>query len=458
MKQWLPAMLLPLILLQAPVLAQTESAPEVNEQKPVPAVVTPITKPDPAPKLLPLKGTEQIRLQLVNCGGWLDCALARLLLPASAYINQRELRFDNSTLVPVSILNTAVVVEGDFTGYQLNNQAISLSQDIKTLPANQIISIPLILGRSVIPPDQYNGAVYLTLQNRSDRLSLPINLSARSGPLFPLVVLLFGVVLGRLFKYMQERGEPQAKALEEVYRLQADIAGAKLEDENKQLLAGMVTEVRTLVVRERLDVVPVQVQTIRDRLETLVKLQALEDQFNEQAQNSPTDFPADEDEYVRKIKQARLRIAEGKDADAKKVLEEISSDLDKIGARGAGNSSIEAYKRSVEEITVASDRINQPTGEPKTTPSPLGKLQQLLVNLSGVSDQVRAEATFWVVRPLLSLTLLVGLSAAGISSLYIENGTTFGARPFADYLGLILWGLSADVASRSLSNLPGSKP
>ncbi|MCC5610123.1 hypothetical protein LC612_26010 [Nostoc sp. CHAB 5834] len=81
-----------------------------------------------------------------------------------------------------------------------------------------------------------------------------------------------------------------------------------------------------------------------------------------------------------------------------------------------------------------------------------------MVNLSGVSDQVRAEATFWVVRPLLSLTLLVGLSAAGISSLYIENGTTFGARPFADYLGLILWGLSADVASRSLSNLPGSKP
>ncbi|QFS50772.1 hypothetical protein [Nostoc sphaeroides] len=59
-------------------------------------------------------------------------------------------------MVSVNILNTAVVVEGDFTGYQLNNQAISLSQDIKTLPANQIISIPLILGRSVIPPDQYN--------------------------------------------------------------------------------------------------------------------------------------------------------------------------------------------------------------------------------------------------------------------------------------------------------------
>ncbi len=464
MKQWLPAILLPLMLLQAPVLAQTESP----QQKPATEVKPQITKPDVKPTLTPLKGTEQIRLQLVNCGGWLDCALAQLLLPASAYIDQRELRFDNSTQVPVNILNTAVVVEGDFTGYQLNNQAISLAQIIKPLPANQIISIPLTLNRSAIPPDQYSGAVYLTLQNRSDsvreasrrealllsadRLSLPINLSARSGPLLPLIVLLFGVILGRLFKYMQERGEPQAKALEEVYRLQADIAGAKLEDRDKQLLAGMVNEVRTLVSRERLDAVPPQVQTIRDRLETLVKLEALEDQFNQQA----TTFPTDVDEYTLKIRKARLYIAQREDAKAKELLEKISSDLDNVGSRSLIGSGVEAYKKSLEEAVTATARINQPTGE-KATPNQLGKLQQLLVNLSGVSDQVRAEATFWVVRPLLSLILLVGLSAAGISSLYIENGTTFGARPFADYLGLILWGLSADVASRSLSNLPGSK-
>jgi hypothetical protein len=268
----------------------------------------------------------------------------------------------------------------------------------------------------------------------------------------PLFVLFFGVILGRLFKYMQERGEPQAKALEEIYRLEADIAGAKLEDPNKQLLADMVNEVRRLVVREQLDTVSTQVQTIRDRLETLVKLQALEDRLNEQA----TTFPTDVDEYTLKIGKARQYIAQKEDAQAKELLEKISSDLDSLGARAGGDSGIEAYKRSLEEIVTATNRINQPTKE-KTAPSPLAKFQQFLINLSGVSDRVRAEATFWVVRPLLSLILLVGLSAAGISSLYIENGTTFGARPFADYLGLILWGLSADVASRSLSNLPGAK-
>lgn len=440
-KQWVPAILLPLVLLQTPVFAQTESPSEVNQ----PTTATEVVPPT----LVPLKGTEQIHLQLVNCGWWLDCALARLLLPASAFINQRELQFDNSTQVPVKILNTATIVEGDLTGYQLNNQAISLPQELKSLPANQIVSIPLTLNRAVMPPDRYSGAIYLTLKERSDRLWLPVNLSARSSPLLPLIVLFFGVILGRLFKSMQERGEPQAKALEEVYRLQADIAGAKLEERDKQLLAEMAKEVQTLVFREKLDVVPARVQTLRDRLETLVKLQSLEDKLNEQAET----FPTDVDSFTVKIRKVRLYIAQKEDVKAKELLEKISADLDSVGARGTGEEAgIEALKRSLTEAATATVCIGE---TPSTIVRPLDNFKQFLVTLSGVSERVRAETTFWVVRPLLSLILLVGLSAVGMGSLYVENGTTFGARPFSDYLGLILWGLSADVASRSLSSLKG---
>jgi BMFP domain-containing protein YqiC len=440
-KQLFPALLLPLILLQSPVLAQTKSPSEGT--KPVPAtVVVP-------PTLVPLKGTEQVQLQLVNCGWWIDCALARLLLPASAHIDQRELQFDNSTQVPVNILSTATIVAGDLTGYQLNRQAISLPQDLKSLPANQIVSIPITLNRAEMPPDRYSGAIYLTLKERSDRLSLSVNLSVRSGPLLPLIVLLFGVILGRLFKYMEERGEPQAKILEEVYRLQAYIAGAKLEERDKQLLAEMAKEVQTLVYREKLDILPDLLQTIRDRLTTLVKLQSLEDQLNEQA----TTFSTDVDTFTVKISKARFYIAQEEDAKAKELLEEIKADLDNVGTRGTGETAgIEALKRSLTEATTATVSIGK---TPLTIPKPLGNFKQFMVTLSGVSDRVRAETTFWIVRPLLSLILLVGLSAVGMGSLYVDNGTTFGARPFSDYLGLILWGLSADVASRSLSSLKG---
>ena len=449
MKRWIPALLLPVVLLQAPAFAQTEPPAKANEQ-PRSQAITPVTEP----KLLPLKGTDQIRLQLVNCGWWLDCAVARLLLPANATVGQRELQFDNSARSAVDVLNAAVVVQGDFTGYQLTNQAIALPQTIQPLPANQIVSIPLTLNRSKMPPDLYGGNIYLTLQNRSDRLILPINLSVRNGPLLPLIVLFFGVILGRLFKYMQERGEPQAKSLGEVYRLRGDIERSGLEDQNKQLLLAMVPEVETMVVREQLEGVPIQIQAIRDRLDILTKLQLLESQLNEKAEKLPTDA----DEFTTPIRRVRRLIAEKKDTEAKTLLEEISANLDKHDStRGAGDASLEPYRRSIQEAVTATDQINQPGAIQIRPVEQAAKFQRVLIILSGVSERVRAEATFWVVRPLLSLILLVGLSAVGMGSLYVENGTTFGARPFSDYLGLILWGLSADVASRSLSSLQGSK-
>jgi hypothetical protein len=80
--------------------------------------------------------------------------------------------------------------------------------------------------------------------------------------------------------------------------------------------------------------------------------------------------------------------------------------------------------------------------------------QQSLVKLSGFSESIQAETNYWVVRPLLWLMLLVGLSTVGMINLYVENGTTFGAKKFTDYFALILWGLSSNVASSSISSLP----
>lgn len=452
MKRLIPALLLPFVLLQTPAFAQTRPPVDVNERPQ--AATTAAT----APTLLPLKGTDQVRLQLVNCQGWLDCAIAQLLLPASATINQRELQFDNSSQSPMNVLSTAVVVQGDFTGYQLTNQEIALPKTIQPLPANQIVSLPVTLHRAQMPPDQYGGSIFLTLRSSSDRTSnrlvLPVNLSVRSGPLLPLLVLLFGVILGRLFKYMQERGEPQAKSLGEVYRLRNDIEGSGLEDQNKQLLLAMVPEVETMVAREQLDGVPVQLQAIRDRLNILKQLQLLERQINEKADQLPTDA----DRFTTPIRKVRRLIAENNDTEAKAVLEQIDAELDQYDSiRAAGESSLSPYRQSIQDAVTATTQINQPS---PLSPHPMGqstRLRTFLITLAGVSDRVRAEATFWVVRPLLSLILLGGLAAIGLRSLYVENGTTFGAKPFADYLGLILWGLSADVASRSLSSLQDPK-
>ncbi|GAP96273.1 hypothetical protein NIES2104_28080 [Leptolyngbya sp. NIES-2104] len=435
-----------------PVLAQTEPQPEVNRQ---PATVLPI-QPDARNALVPMRKTEQIRLQLVNCAGWLDCELARLLLPASATIDQRQLQFDNPTTSTINVLNTAVILDGDITGYQLSEKAIAVAQGNQSFPATQISSLPLTLNRAAMPPDQYVGAVYFTLNSRG-RLSFPIDLSVRTGPLLPLVVLFFGIILGRLFKYMEERGEPQAKAKGEVYRLQNDIRRARLDKQEEDSLLGMTNGVQTLVNREQLEAASPVLQAIRDRLEMLIRLEALENEFNQQ-QSISQDV---QDKTASKIHEVRWLTAQGQadqDAKAKQILTELGADFKDFATRGVNEDpAIEVVRGKLKGIVAVANQIDRATELSKAEPSRVNQFQQFFIMLSGVTDQVRAEATFWVVRPLLALILLVGLSSVGMGSLYIERGTTFGARPFADYLGLILWGLSADVASRSLSSLQGRK-
>lgn len=454
MKRWLIAALLPLVLVQAPAFAQSDlegqidSPSNAQQEAPSQSVIA-----NPEITLIPLKGTAQIQLQLVNCSGWLDCSLARLLLPASAYINQRQLQFENLSSTPVSILNNAVVLEGALTNYQLTENAISISEDVQSLPANRITSLPLILNRSAMPPDQYGGAVYLTLTDQGDRLVLPVIISVRNGPLLPMLVLFLGVVLGGLIKYMQERGEPQSNALTEFNRLKQDIEDAELPDEDRAALDSMADRVQKMVDRHQLETANAEIATIRNRLEILTKLPVIE----AKVQQEPLDSNS-EKEIREQLSKAHYYIIQGNNAKCDEALEQVDRILESAGITTKSGTPEDLELKNTIDSTRAATKCNAKDASLSQEPSSASeRFQQFLIDLSEVCDRVRAEATLWVARPLLSLALLIGLSAVGIGSLYVENGTTFGAKPFSDYFALILWGLSADVASRSLSNLKGTK-
>jgi hypothetical protein len=313
MKRLLITAFLPLLLSQSVAIAQTASPSAI--QTPPPAATTEKTATTPQPPPIPLRGTEQLQLQLVNCNPGLDCALATLLLPKSTRIEQLQLQFDNPAAEPAQILNSATVVRGNFTGYQLTD-AFSVPS-AATLAANQIVSLPLTFKPSEIPPDQYSGAIYLTLANQTNRLTLPINLNVRSGPLSPLLILLIGVVLGRLFKYMQEQGGPQAEARKKLYQLEADLKDAHLDDQ--KLLTGMVQATRKLVYRQQLEPANTQVTVIRSRLDVLTQLRTIETRLIEQANNNEY-VP---EEAFEQISQVRVEVEQGLDAKAKETLDQL---------------------------------------------------------------------------------------------------------------------------------------
>jgi hypothetical protein len=144
------------------------------------------------PKLTPRKGTDNIRLQFVNCVSY-DCWIARLLLPASQFLSEYPLMFDNDSLAPVKVRAITVGAVGEQDQYPLTAKDLELPITT-TLPLQPLVVVPLRVNRSDIPPDHYVGDVQLTLADLDTRLRLPLDLNVRTGPGLAVLVLLLGRV------------------------------------------------------------------------------------------------------------------------------------------------------------------------------------------------------------------------------------------------------------------------
>jgi hypothetical protein len=158
----------------------------------------------------------------------------------------------------------------------------------------------------------------------------------------------------------------------------------------------------------------------------------------------------------------RTKIDLEQDEQAKMLLEEVQADVAKLkssqtmmGPDQTPDVKISEVVKGVTDAVVAISNAVK-SGVKKPVAKWMNGLQRSLIFLSG--SEFRTEATYWFARPLFSLALLLGLSIVGIRTLYVEKGATFGADPFSDYWGLVLWGLSTDIASRSLSSLSEADP
>ena len=301
-------------------------------QKRSEVLVIPLTvKAKARPALVPVKDSEQVQLQLVRCS-W-DCGLAHLLLPASAFQSQRLIYLDNPNQATVSLTSAEVILQGKQTDYQITKTEVEPPLSPQTLAANKIISLPLKWERSQIPPDRYTGAVYLTMEGREGRLSIPVDLSMRIGPAMPILVLLVGIVLGRLFKYMQEKGIPQSDALAKVYEVENMID--KVDQQDQEILSAMVNKVRSSVTQMDLETVNTDLAKIKERLNCLTSLRKIEQQLEGMEQDPDV---GGEKGILAKITKARNTIKSENDDQAKELLQQMQDSLVEISnpMMGAG--------------------------------------------------------------------------------------------------------------------------
>jgi hypothetical protein len=416
------------------------------------------------PTLTLLTESDRVKANLVNCNN--DCWLARLLLPASSLQGGYELRFEKPVAAPLIIVDKAFAVKGEKTQFQLTEKHLSIAlpspspsasplqagqpqtgEQSQSLTDSRFITVPVTLDYGALPPDHYTGTIYLSLKGQTASIKVPVDINVRSGPLWPLLFLLGGIILGKLVKYMQDKGNPKADALVSVNRVEYRLQSAHEDD--RAIIAPMVAEARRRINEDDVEQVTPLIKSIEARLATLNELREIEARLVGKEQHPVVQ------EIKGHIQQARELIRLGQDADVKTHVDAIKTALVGLSTTMMGDDQqpnpdiMEAFT-SAKTAAAATDRATMiaPAAGP---PTRWRRIRNGLVWLTGVSDEVRTEATLWILRPLLWLVLILGLIALGMKSLYVDN-PIFGASSF-DYLSLIFWGLSADVASRKLSSL-----
>jgi hypothetical protein len=301
------------------------------------------------------------------------------------------------------------------------------------------------IDRSNIPPDHYTGNVYISVEGMAGWLTVPMDLYMRNPPLFPSLVLVFGIVLGRLVQYMKERGTPQAEALRKLYVLRAKIEEAHEDDQNA--LKPMIDRAKKMTYGAELDKLDDELLAIEKRLEVLNKIRLIEEEDLKGKEKDPIGK-----QVIAYIKRVRKQVERGEDEKVgtlMKKLDPLLTELEK-GADISEMKNIEQAKNRANEVKDAAKAAAETPTRP--VPSRYRRGGEWFLKLL-TGSAIPAEVSLWFIPPFLYITLVVGLYFVGMGSLYVDKGLSFGANPLADYMGLFLWGLSSDVASRTLTNL-----
>lgn len=408
------------------------------------------------PALTLLTENDRLQASVANCT---PCPLAHALLPRSAFQNKVELGFEKPVGAQLVISDVTIAVKGDQTKYKLDadklklsisqlQQPVSVTNDLRT--TRKYVTVPVDIDLPQIPADHYTGGIYLTIPGQANALRVPVELNVRSGPFWVVVILLISILLGRLFKFMQDKGNALADALQLINRLEFRLRDVHPDD--AAIIEPMLGSARDLVHQQKPAEAVTAANAIAARLSALGELRQIQARLTAMEPTQPVMA------ILGDVNQAREEIRLQQDDKVGTLITKIKDALVALAAApGVTDTDDTSLKDAINKADAASTSIGTIfVGRKKIR----HRVRDALILLSGLSEQFRTEATLFLARPILWLALLLGLLALGLKTLYVDN-PVFGANPFTDYLGLMFWGLSSDIASRTLSGLQlttGNRP
>jgi hypothetical protein len=408
--------------------------------------------------LTALANGDRLKANLVNCN-W-PCWLAKWILPGSTE-TEYEIKFEKPIGLSLPALETEMDVKGERNGVQWKKTTHLKFGELTASPAptpplaeqaaqaegnkadKRFFVFPVTLTYSDLPADHYMGSIYLSLDANTPLIKLPVDVNVRVAPLWPLLFLIAGIVIGKLVKFMQERGGPVADAQIVFNRLELRLREAAQEDQD--ILEPQMEAADRLINENQPAEATAELKSIGARLTTLDSLRAIEGRLAGKEQHPKVA------EVLGQITEARERIRQKDDEDTRALVKVIQDSVVSLSATLMGpndlpDPDIESARTDAKTAADASR-----AAAVRVRPLRGNKVMRFFARISGVVDDLRAETALFVMRPLLWFVLLLSLVALGMKSLYIDN-PTFGASA-VDYVSLIFWGMSSDVASRALGSL-----
>jgi hypothetical protein len=291
----------------------------------------------------------------------------------------------------------------------------------ETIPVEPtpVFTLPISVNRSpssYAVPNHYVGDVQLRAGGAEPIVKIPLEVNVRAGPLLALIVLVIGVFLGQAVKFMNTRGKDQSDLLSRFNRLEAHIS---LSPGDHQLLDAALDDVRLHIYEMRLDDAKTELSALEKRWNLLTAWRRFEATLQPRANEEAVS------KILMDIQRGRTLIALKRDDDATTLANEVESAIVRLGP------------------------APPPIAHQFHVPAPA---EPGLWRWDRLWPGFRAQLTLRVLRPLLALLLTAALVALGLSQLYLKNAT-FGSDPFMDYFGLLVWGMSSDVAGRTLASL-----
>ena len=320
---------------------------------------------------------------------WLECLFGGLLgVPGPD--ETQTIHLTNRGHLPVELASEPlnVVLRGERSGEVPPERVVTLAgAPAAALVHGRPAPIALRVDTGLLGADRYKGELLFSFAGGEAPLAVPADVSVRHSPLFPAIVLLLALFLGRRTK---GEGAPTNLArMELLFDLEVlDWQIGQIDAGNiQQQLFGKVNGVRQLVLDGEVDQARSELAEVRAMMDTGVEATSPARAAVARAENTA----------------ARLRAAPA----------------------SAAAAGLTAPERAISWAAQT---------------------------LSGAEARAPTRKEL-LARPLGYLLLLALLVAIGLQTLYLSSAT-FGSAGVWDYLSLVLWGMSADIAQRTLQDLP----